>query len=1378
MKGKRLRKRFTGLVLAGVMVLSSAVPANVPAATAQAAEESASPRAAAYEQITSGSSSERSTTLSMVNNRATITVETTLAGSFRTSVIDGNKYITTTSGGEGWYAAAEGDSIYYENGGAGENVIQGHIYEVRYTKDGFNYTIEYYDVSAGKSLYTYHANHTNLTGDTIKVYAKAVAGTYRVYNCSAAEAGFSEGELSTNVQLYNHGTDRTRYVPAPDNSIPSGYDVNPATQGSAKDGVYDKYFLKDSLQEVNITIKNDNLDYILQNAASKESALADSVTVGDQTVKYVGLKAKGNYTRWETNASTSDRFSFTVNFGKYVKKKYGYSDTQNFFGCRKISFNNFYFDKTMMKEYNALRLMTEMGLPTPQYSLAKLYINGEYYGVYFMLESMDSTVLEQYYNTSSKNLSSFLTKPSYYSPRYYRPDLDDCISADGEITWDALVNKGYIIVNPDGSYDYDRDRGLTFYAGLWENDEEIFQDVAKDLPTVLTWLYRLTQLSNGKDFQGNRIDVNSEKYLELLGQIMDVDETVKYFATHSFVVQMDNLFTCRQNYGLYVNPGGQSVMVPWDYDLAWGCFGEPGDGESIANWNVDKLYNNATQDDHYYTDILKDYYAGSLWDDYEYYDIPGLNGSGYPLFNVIYQNKSLMEKFHTYMKDCSKVTSLGGITSTGSYYEAGRFGATIDGLYDETVEAASEKLADNVYYLQYNQPNDVKLGLKGLKQIIALRSVGVWLQLNKINATVTGYGYPTGCLGNDADRAEYTTDGNNIAVVDDTTGIFTIADYAKAAAGPELSAEILSVSSEEYKAIEALMKKESSGSETITVYALSDTRKAKSDYQVYLPVSSENAVIYSYSADAGTLKQLEAVTYDDCTKKVVVPELSYLVVSEMSYQAEFTADNGVESIDVYYTQNYDAADETGVTSAIARNGETGASDVSGEGQINFKVNLKDGYKISSVSVDKNYKNIKTPADTEGPSVYRITKVTGDLAVTVETVKATEYKAVFDKDDGVESIDLYYTSADGDPDESNVESAVVRNSKTGDADMTGDGQINFRVNLKNGFMIKSVTISGGYYKNVKGPDETGAENVYRVTKILGDVKVTVKTQEYTDKYEAAFVKDEGVSSVDTYYTQDYSAASEENVAVAYARSSTTGELDTTGEGQVNFKVNLMDGYAIKSVTADTNYKNIKEPVDTGAVNVYRITKVTGNVNITIVTEKKQTGVTPTPTPTQTPTQTTEPDKTPTPTQTAEPDKTQTPAQTAEPDKTPTVCPTKDPTSKDDQNKVTDSPGNGQITPDTTANSPAKVTSLKLKAKKKSFIAKWKKISGVKGYQIQYALSKKKLNKGKKKNTKKATITIKKLKKNKRYYVRVRAYKVVGNSKVYGEWSAVKRIKIKK
>lgn len=101
---------------------------------------------------------------------------------------------------------------------------------------------------------------------------------------------------------------------------------------------------------------------------------------------------------------------------------------------------------------------------------------------------------------------------------------------------------------------------------------------------------------------------------------------------------------------------------------------------------------------------------------------------------------------------------------------------------------------------------------------------------------------------------------------------------------------------------------------------------------------------------------------------------------------------------------------------------------------------------------------------------------------------------------------------------------------------------------------------------------------------------------------------------------------------------------------------------------------------------------------------------------------------------------------------------------------------------TAKKPAKasIKTLKNKKKKKIFI-RWKWQVEADGYQVQYALNKKFTKKLKTKNVNsfyKETLTIKNLKKKKTYYVRVRAYKITSETKKYGAWSKIKKVKIKK
>lgn len=96
---------------------------------------------------------------------------------------------------------------------------------------------------------------------------------------------------------------------------------------------------------------------------------------------------------------------------------------------------------------------------------------------------------------------------------------------------------------------------------------------------------------------------------------------------------------------------------------------------------------------------------------------------------------------------------------------------------------------------------------------------------------------------------------------------------------------------------------------------------------------------------------------------------------------------------------------------------------------------------------------------------------------------------------------------------------------------------------------------------------------------------------------------------------------------------------------------------------------------------------------------------------------------------------------------------------------------------------KATSItKVKAKKKAMLVKWKKVtSQTNGYEIQYS-TKKNFKKNakivvipKNKTTKK---TIKKLKAKKKYFVRIRTYRLVDQVKYYSDWSKSKTVKTKK
>lgn len=89
-------------------------------------------------------------------------------------------------------------------------------------------------------------------------------------------------------------------------------------------------------------------------------------------------------------------------------------------------------------------------------------------------------------------------------------------------------------------------------------------------------------------------------------------------------------------------------------------------------------------------------------------------------------------------------------------------------------------------------------------------------------------------------------------------------------------------------------------------------------------------------------------------------------------------------------------------------------------------------------------------------------------------------------------------------------------------------------------------------------------------------------------------------------------------------------------------------------------------------------------------------------------------------------------------------------------------------------PTKVTATK--KSKTSFKVSYKSVSGIYGYEIEYATNKKFEN-SIIKDTKKTSRTIDGLKKNKTYYVRVRAYKIINGQKIYSSYTGVQKVVLK-
>ena len=280
---------------------------------------------------------------------------------------------------------------------------------------------------------------------------------------------------------------------------------------------------------------------------------------------------------------------------------------------------------------------------------------------------------------------------------------------------------------------------------------------------------------------------------------------------------------------------------------------------------------------------------------------------------------------------------------------------------------------------------------------------------------------------------------------------------------------------------------------------------------------------------------------------------------------------------------------------------------------------------------------------------------------------------------------------------------------------------------------------------------------------------------------------------------------ENVKVSYLIRDKISEKDLN---DVTSKWTQGDGYVVTVKVYDPNNNEVKSklfknedrtwteftPLKTGQykIKVEISGTLSGTLNKTLTVDKKVVPTT-TPKPTATATPTVTPESTPKATPTITPESTPKATPTVTPEPTPIVTPTVAPTpvnsplpdKKDWKDTVKSALSKlhsfiaGEDEDEFT--DEIKVGKISLKyvknLKGRKLLLRWNKDVDVDGYQIEYSTNRKFKN-STVSQAKRTSGTIRKLDKNKKYYVRVRAYKWDDGEKVFGKWSKIKKITVKR
>ncbi len=240
-------------------------------------------------------------------------------------------------------------------------------------------------------------------------------------------------------------------------------------------------------------------------------------TWGDEVYEPVGVRFKGNSSRWTVASTDSTRFSFKVKFAEYVAG-------QTFHGLKKLNLHNQMGDPSFMRERLSYPAFADVGVPASRVAYVELFLNGEYHGLYTSVQQVNKPFLREWLGNDEGNL--------------YKPE-------PGDLTYQGETIDDYGHVDSTGveAYELKTNEDLADYSGLLH-----FIDVLDNTPDI--------------------------EFEAAIAEVFEVELFLKWLAANTLMVALDSYAgSIAHNYYLYDNPEtGRFVYIPWDLNGSFGTF--------------------------------------------------------------------------------------------------------------------------------------------------------------------------------------------------------------------------------------------------------------------------------------------------------------------------------------------------------------------------------------------------------------------------------------------------------------------------------------------------------------------------------------------------------------------------------------------------------------------------------------------------------------------------------------------------------------------------------------------------------------------------------------------------------------------------------------
>jgi len=169
----------------------------------------------------------------------------------------------------------------------------------------------------------------------------------------------------------------------------------------------DYIFDQTKLHTFELNIPQANYDRINSDPA-KEEYVEGSLTFEGETLSPIGIRYKGSIGAY-VNCLTGNNWNnpsgskICTKLSMKIKVNWNGAD-QKFYGLKKLQFHAMNLDPTQMRDRLAYHLFAEMGIPSPRAVHAQLKINGEFVGLFILVEQIDNRFAKYHFDDGDGNI--------------------------------------------------------------------------------------------------------------------------------------------------------------------------------------------------------------------------------------------------------------------------------------------------------------------------------------------------------------------------------------------------------------------------------------------------------------------------------------------------------------------------------------------------------------------------------------------------------------------------------------------------------------------------------------------------------------------------------------------------------------------------------------------------------------------------------------------------------------------------------------------------------------------------------------------------------------------------------------------------------------